>query len=566
MTIARCKQNLLQTLEDPSNRVIALSGNWGTGKTHLWKEVRQQSPDPAIKTAASVSLFGVSSITDLKMKMAQELLPKLENDSALKAHVTNALSAAKKVAQSLHRGFAALDDLALLAIPTLLKGKFLIIDDIERKHDKLSIDEILGFIDECVQCYGCRILVVLNDDKLKDKEIWEQFREKVIDQELRLDTSPREAFEIAHGLVTTRWSAQLQEATAACEITNIRILCRIIRVANRLLEGHGELSPNVIDRTVPSIALLSAIYYKGLSDGPTFDYVLDRDFVHAATVRAMKTQLEGGEQSEEDTLHERWDSLLNEVGIRNSGEFEHLVVEVLQTGLLDTQAISSHIERYQMDGQILNVQKKVSEFFDHYNWHPDIAAGALIEELRALIPGVLHIEPPSLSYLIVLADELTGNQTLGQEFIARWTAALNEAFPAGFERSPWPSAKPIHPDIDAVLNAAYSRHSGATTLVQACRKIRETKAWGEAEEILLKNISAAEYEDEIRKASGQDLQNILFPSMMFVRHKTSYEPSFGDVAERFVAACKSIVAADPTSRLATIIVRFFKSRGEEAQL
>lgn len=59
MTIARCKQNLLQALGDPANHVIALSGKWGTGKTHLWKQVREESSTQAIETAASVSLFGV---------------------------------------------------------------------------------------------------------------------------------------------------------------------------------------------------------------------------------------------------------------------------------------------------------------------------------------------------------------------------------------------------------------------------------------------------------------------------------------------------------------------------
>lgn len=131
----------------------------------------------------------------------------------------------------------------------------------------------------------------------------------------------------------------------ACNITNIRILCKIIRIANRLLEGHGELATNVISRVLPPIVLLSAIYYKGLSNGPTFDYVLDHNVDKSATARAIRQQHGSGEESEEDVLHGQWDSLLRRLGVFKSGEFEQLVFKMLQTGLLDTQEISNLIER-----------------------------------------------------------------------------------------------------------------------------------------------------------------------------------------------------------------------------
>lgn len=117
--------------------------------------------------------------------------------------IKNAYSGLKKVLKGVHSGFSALDELALIVTPMMLKGRFIVIDDIERKHEKLSIDEILGFIDDCVQSLECRILLILNSDQLADKKLWETFREKVIDQELRLDISPNEAFDIAAGLTPT---------------------------------------------------------------------------------------------------------------------------------------------------------------------------------------------------------------------------------------------------------------------------------------------------------------------------------------------------------------------------
>jgi hypothetical protein len=78
MSLVRTKQNLLDILADSKNRVVALSGKWGTGKSHLWKEVQGASSDPQVKAAVYVSLFGLSSLSELRLKVAQGVLPKLE--------------------------------------------------------------------------------------------------------------------------------------------------------------------------------------------------------------------------------------------------------------------------------------------------------------------------------------------------------------------------------------------------------------------------------------------------------------------------------------------------------
>lgn len=40
MSLQRTKERLVSLLGQVDNRVIALSGKWGTGKTHLWNEVK----------------------------------------------------------------------------------------------------------------------------------------------------------------------------------------------------------------------------------------------------------------------------------------------------------------------------------------------------------------------------------------------------------------------------------------------------------------------------------------------------------------------------------------------
>jgi tRNA A37 threonylcarbamoyladenosine biosynthesis protein TsaE len=41
MSLSKTKERLVRLLGQNENSVIALSGKWGTGKTHLWNEVME---------------------------------------------------------------------------------------------------------------------------------------------------------------------------------------------------------------------------------------------------------------------------------------------------------------------------------------------------------------------------------------------------------------------------------------------------------------------------------------------------------------------------------------------
>lgn len=43
MSMHRTKEQLTKWIGEPHNKVIALSGRWGTGKSHLWEDVRSTS-------------------------------------------------------------------------------------------------------------------------------------------------------------------------------------------------------------------------------------------------------------------------------------------------------------------------------------------------------------------------------------------------------------------------------------------------------------------------------------------------------------------------------------------
>lgn len=569
MTLAKCRQNFIDLLADADNRVIALSGKWGTGKSYLWKSVQATSKDEKVAGAIYVSLFGLSSIAELKLRVAQGVLSKLKAGGPMAESIKTGYAGAKKVLKSIYSGFSALDEVALIAAPMMTKGRFIVIDDIERKHEKLSIDEVLGYIDDCVQNLGCRVLLILNSDQLVDKKLWDQFREKVIDHELRLDTSPSEAFDIAVGLSPTDYAAHIKPAVEACQIANIRIIRKIIRVVNRLLANRGQLPADVLSRVIPSATLLSAIYYKGLEDGPDFDFVLGFQDAFVAML-ARETEKRGEEEAPEAKARERWQLLLDKLGIRGTDEFEILVADYLRSGLIEGEAVGRIIDRYRAEDRQLAVSTRVHEFFERCFWRPEISEEQLLKELREMLPDIGLVDMATVTSLHDQAMQLKGGAGLAQELVDSWLAAFRKRHPPGQEPELSPNVnyfrRPLHPDIEAEIRALQARQQSTATVLEVCRRVRDDSAWGKREEMLMKSVTPMGYEAAIRAASGGDLKLILLQSMDFLKNRGMYDTHFGGGIQSFLEACRAIVAREPGSRMTRLIRDLFRDAGIEGQL
>lgn len=98
MSLKKTKKQLIHLLGEADNRVIALSGKWGTGKTHLWNEVKSESEDERIKSSLYVSLFGLSSIDQVKRKLIETAIPGLDSRGGMFDGLTNLFKVGVKAA------------------------------------------------------------------------------------------------------------------------------------------------------------------------------------------------------------------------------------------------------------------------------------------------------------------------------------------------------------------------------------------------------------------------------------------------------------------------------------
>ncbi|GEM_PF-676269 len=552
MSLKSTKDQLIQLLADEDNKVIALSGKWGTGKSFMWDQVKKTSENEKVKGALYASLFGVSSVDQIKLKLIQSSVKSVDAYPALFKGMTQTYQTAVKTLEGFHKGFAALNDIGLLVAPTMLRQKVLVLDDIERKHEKLGIDEILGFIDEFTKRYDSRVMLILNDDQLDKRDIWNTLREKVIDQELRLTTSASEAFEIGIAIIPSPWAAQIQPNIERCGITNIRIVFKVIKTVNRILGDREGLSEAVLSRVIPSAVLLASIHYKGIENGPDFDFVLskgstiDWDAFHGS--KEIKT--------EEDKRKSKWNVLLNQLGIYCCDEYELLVVEFLQSGLFDVAKLAAVIDRYVAEAETMEARDQCNKFLERSVWEHTMTEQQLLENAVPVVDKSGLIDPYMATALYYTLTEITGGQALADQAVDRWVeafkaknlqeAALDNMF-----------GRRIHPKIEAEFKAINNKAQANISVLEACKYMVENSGWGTRQELVMKTATIDDFEATIRSAAINDLRMFMAKMLDLCANKGANVAHFGSAMDNFSNACRRIVQDVNSPRLAKLVKLLF---------
>lgn len=217
-------ENIINSLEQYVKDVnpqyaILLSGSWGCGKTHFieaWIEqynathnitqakkfTFKKQKSPIILRPIKVSLFGLHSNTELIEAINRELSPVVFN---LKKYGLIAAKVISRVAlkadaiggfqSPVEAEFSALDTLFPANEDISIKGeKIIVLDDIERC--KIPTAELFGFIDLLLHKYQCKIIIIGDETKYNgEKNIYDQYKEKIIGQTLVVQKDANAAFE-----------------------------------------------------------------------------------------------------------------------------------------------------------------------------------------------------------------------------------------------------------------------------------------------------------------------------------------------------------------------------------
>ena len=554
-TYTRVKKSLLILLRDADQKVIALKGKWGTGKTYLWRAVATEmfSKNKVSEQPIYVSLFGAKTINDLKLRVLQNAY--LRDASTTQKLMKTGGGFAKQVLQKF-TGYSA-EDAALLWLPELVTGRLIVIDDIERKHKSLDIDEFLGLLDEYTETHKTRFLILLNTDKLNDIDMWNMLHEKVIAVEVVLEPTPAESFDVAAQGMSAPYLCNVRAAVAALKVNNIRVIKRILTTIQRIAEtscGGDNLS---VSRWVPSTVLLTASHYKAVDSAPPFEYI--------KSFNSYSRMFEK-ENGERDSKEVEWDALLEQLGIHSADDYEVILQEYLRAGMLDVERLKKLFEQYEKEAIHGVATKQRQDFFEAVWWDPHLSKAELLTMARALRPTIDVLDPGAISDIVSVVEDL-GDFALAREFLDAWLLSIDTRpeYQHLEERIFEDSFRKFHPEVIEKMNAMRDKQHPTLTVIETAERIVKNSGWGESERIALRNSTVTDYEDALLEIRGVTLRRFLSEHIKWVRNGP-YDENFRHAAENFVGACTNIFSAAPDSRLSKMISDGFRANGLDAKL
>lgn len=260
--------------EDES-KVFALKGSWGVGKTHLVKTLLSYLK----KDYHYGSLFGISTVDELKIQLWINFRSNQENDSKPKKwDIRNLFQNVNKNSKDLGNLIEAIPSMgnygagftpAILSLASnfivnqSLQNKLICIDDLERSSKDLSLRKILGFIEDLTEEKKCKVILIFNEDRLmkentESKDVLKEYREKVIDFEIKLDPSAEENFSIA-----------FEESYLGRDIifdyfirsriraNNIRVLKKIKLYLDKIKSSIEDCLPSVQQRIINEVIFIT---------------------------------------------------------------------------------------------------------------------------------------------------------------------------------------------------------------------------------------------------------------------------------------------------------------------
>ena len=179
------------SLNNEEKNIILINGDWGIGKTFTYKKYLEENSLKEIY----ISLFNLDKLEDIDKKLISSYMINCINRNNIATKTVSKISnyfnieAFDKLLEN-KVGFSISDVANLLQIENLEFGNNIVLcfDDLERVGDKVEFKSLLGKIEQLHTKID--IIVLCNTKKLskENQSIFDEYKEKVIDYTLTLDS------------------------------------------------------------------------------------------------------------------------------------------------------------------------------------------------------------------------------------------------------------------------------------------------------------------------------------------------------------------------------------------
>lgn len=271
-------------LENDANNgtILMLSGAWGSGKTHFWKNIIETDLIPKIKEKRKsyifVSLYGKDSIKDIENEILQKAYSFLydsDNDLIKKASsvFTKSVDFIPKISlfgfEIDPKNIAKLkDELShkekLHKASVALSNGIICFDDFERKSSKIDLNDLFGFITNLTENFNTKTVIITNQEVFQhqDQKVFNTVKEKSVNKFILYNPSIGELFEVIYQDEKYKplesYKTTILDAIQLSKEKNARIY---IQVLNNCLE-YTEKVKDVNEKEIYLLTLITIIFVK----------------------------------------------------------------------------------------------------------------------------------------------------------------------------------------------------------------------------------------------------------------------------------------------------------------
>lgn len=510
MSIELVSTEIRRFLASKEPETLCVTGAWGVGKTYAWKRYLDQAVIVQQVWPARysyVSLFGQNSLADVRNSILENTVELSRPGQGVDVgSVKRWLGRSTRQAAKFGKLFPDAEKYAPFSerlLFAMLRMQLVCIDDVERAGDGLTAKDILGLVAQLREQKNCKVVLLLNQDKLTDdaKREFESQIEKVADVVLAFAPSPVEAIEIAID-PQTPFHEDLQKHTLALKIKNIRVIKRIERLCRHMEHILRDVDARVRNQALHTLVLGAFAKYQP-DDAPP--------------MALLRRYNEYGAMAEDaDPANFRWSTMLSDYGLRSIDDFDSLILDGVDLGYFAKDSLQAKAKEKEaalaLEDQNVSMQEAWDGYHDSFDDNQDAVLDAMAQSFR---DNYRSVTPLNVSGMARLFTEL-GRAAQARELVEFYVA--NRDAPPEF----WDlNNSSFRQDItDPTVNALFAQKFAALApppedpsaiLV----RIGTNDGYSQRDVTRLAQLSANEFRDIFKRLRGKDLRRATTAALRF---------------------------------------------------
>lgn len=496
--------------------VLAIKGKWGVGKTYTWTQIlEREKHNLALKKYCYVSLFGISSMEELSLAIFSKTqdVNLIGTDLSLKSFWKNPWLRSKEVSMKLGNFMRNLEfpysknigvSLEHIA-PFFLTETNICIDDFER-NTEIKAEQLLGFVSFLKEEKKCKVVLIFNDEELPEKNVYESYREKVIDTELLFSTTPADAFSIAVPMDFANREL-IKEYVLKLKINNIRLLLKILKTIDLVTPYTKHSSKELMKQIIPSMVLFMWAYYDKSSGKPPLDFILKWNRLSWSASKAQNP--------EDQAIKDGWAAQIRAYGFTHIDELDLAISKVVEHGHCEETGLEEALKSANKSIQNANQQQEFENawrlFHDSLGEDEELLIASLAKGFK---DAYQFITPLNLNASVRLLRNL-GKDEIADELIDIYVNGRRDET-ALFNLDEYPFAADLDDEnLRGAFKIAYENSRTYQSLRDVALSISKSNGWSEDALHVFESASVDDFYQLFTENQGENLARLIKGCLYF---------------------------------------------------